>query len=275
MKSCHSAHFYSNSDPFMKHLPEEIITEFCNRLNYTSLESCIRVNKEWNKICLQFLNKKKEMASLAYSPKDWDIHFPTNEMTLQEKREAYNSLPANFDEIPCPIYEGKKMIETHVFTYFPNNLTISIFGNLLKQKLGNSIGYSYIWEELVEKLGDNPIKGGWKAMTKEVLPGSIGKNYLKQKVMVDDLSKTSGKVFQVPLVLEAAVCISTEFFKSRSRLFFQYNTRCKENLVGRQLLIRQSEEVHSFYNSNFEAPIGLLVGYYSFKDIGIAAILDF
>lgn len=277
MKSCHSSHFSSIPELLMKPLPEEIITEFCSRLNFTSLESCITINKEWHKASIQFFNKKKEMLSLAFSPRDWEIHFPNNEMTIAEKKEAYDCLPANIDEIPCPIYEGKKMIETHVFTYFPNNLTIISFGKLLKKKLGNSMGYTYIWEEIIEKLGDIPIKGGWKAMTKEALPNSNGEIISKQKALVNCLNQTSFKIFRVPLVLEAVVCISTEFFKSGNRMFFQSNTRCKENLLDCQLVVRQADGIPSNYNPKVysETPIGLLVSYYSYYDIGVAAIRDF
>ncbi len=231
----------------------------------------------WCEVSLRFLNKKKQLLALTYSARDWDKHFPNNEMTYAEKKESYNCLPANLDEIPCPIYEGKKMIETHVFTYFPNNLTIIKFGKLLKQKLNNSIGYSYIWEEVAEKLGDIPIKGGWRAMTRETLPDSIGKKICDQKAMVKSLNQPSIKIFRVPLVLEAVVCISTEFFKSGKRIFFHYNTICKENLLDSQLLVRQADGVHSYYNPNlyYRCPIGVLVNYFSYYDIGVAAIRTF
>lgn len=278
MKSCHSSHFSSIPEPIMKPLPEELIAEFCSRLDFTSLESCITINKEWNKASIQFFNKKKEMLSLAFSPRDWDVHFPNHGMTVEEKREAYNSLPANIDEIPCPVYEGKKMIETHVFTYFPKNLTIISFGKLLKKKLSNSMGYTYIWEEIIEKLGDIPIKGGWKAMTREALPESLGKEFSFQKAMIKCLNKTSIKIFRVPLVLEAVVCISTEFFKSGKRNFFHYNTICQENLLDCQLLVRQAGGANSHYNPpNLydRTQMGLHVSYYSNYDIGVAAIRDF
>lgn len=249
MKSCQSNHFPLISEFFIPPLPEEIISEIFDYLNFTSLEICTSVNKEWKKVSLE---QKNKILSLVFSPKDWNVHFESHLISKCEMREAFNLLPVNIAKIPCPIYEGKKLIDTHVFTYIPKDLTIN--------KCEKIFGYAHIWDQVIKQFGNEPSNCGWRAMTKEALPDSIGKTFFIQKAQIDSLNSTSVEVFKIPTVLEAIVCISTEFFKTSKKIYQKCDTRCQENIAKYQVTVRDSRD-------------GLLINHYSIhRSIGIAAL---
>lgn len=249
MKSRHSSHFPLISDFFIPTLPQEIISDIFDHLDFASLEVCASVNSDWNKMSVE---KKNKILSSVFSPKDWNVHFKSHLISKGEMREAFNSLPANIATIPCPIYEGKKLIDTHVFTYIPKDLTIN--------KCEEIFGYAYIWDQVVKQFGDISAKSGWRAMTKEALPGSVDKTFFIQKAQVDRLNSTSVEVFKIPTVLEGIVCISTEFFKTGKKIYQKCDTRCQENIQKYQVTVRDSRD-------------GLLINHYSIhRSIGIAAL---
>jgi len=230
------------ADPLEKFSAEAILNIFL-RLNCTTLSDCYLVNKDWKSVAHIFLNKKRELLyeKIVFSPKDWDLHFKDNGITDEEKLKAFQSLPPNIDELSCLIYPEKKLIETHVITYFPRKITINHYVELLEKKLGSTKGYDFIWKEIIPKFGSILIEvSGWKAMTKQVLNNNYEKNFNVHKTKIEALKKTSFSYLKVPSLLEAIICISTSFFKSKEKIFNNHFTYCSENINGYQAIVRYS-----------------------------------
>jgi hypothetical protein len=85
-----------------------------------------------------------------------------------------------------------------------------------------------------DRLQDKSIdKSHWVLMTKDVLPGSRSKSYGEQQKIIAGLVEKSLLNYEVPKVLEAAVCILSHYFGSNIRLFSKEPwtyTRCKDNV---------------------------------------------
>jgi len=218
---------------------DEILIQIIRSFSYTILGNFCTLNKRWGLMLNQYFNQKRVQLyrTAVFSPMDWNIQFAKNMIDEEEGLIAFKALPPNIDEIPCPVHHPKKMVETHVFTYCPKGLTLKSYGILLKNKLKNEKGFYYIWDEIINNIGDKSfVNYGWKAMIKEEIPKSRGETFDSQKKIVAALNKTAIKVFRIPTVLEAIVCISTVFFKSGNKIFPHF-TRCQEDIEGCQLVV--------------------------------------
>lgn len=254
MKSSYTSHFlgnnYNNIYPANPEiasfgsnqlLVNDILTVIFSHADLVTLGRCCKLNKfSAERITIILNEKRTKLYGRVFSPLDWDLNFKNNGITDQEKAEAFKSFPPNIDEIPCPVFKNKKMIDTHVITYFPRNLTINSYGNFLKQKMNNSRGYDSISQEIVKEFGDTPIdKAGWKAMTKEACTfskkGCSLRRYIERRP--DNVRYMSP---QGPGLLHAIVCISSEFFKSGTLIFNNYSLLCQENVYDRQFLVKSS-----------------------------------
>lgn len=160
------------------------------------------------------------------------------------------ALPADIDSIwqsSCPVFPGKKTYETHMLVYLPTAvdgvpLTLKSFGEIAKRYFPMStLGYDYIHPDMIPERGDDSIgRSCWVLMTKELLLGSQDKLYSEQKRLVSDLAKSAFAPYEIPRVLEAAVCILSQYFSSRTRLLSSEPyvlTNCQEGFRGLQITV--------------------------------------
>jgi hypothetical protein len=143
-------------------------------------------------------------------------------------------LPSNIDEIlnkPCPFWPGKKVHETHLLTFIPETID------------GKPYDYKVFAEHIYKPLQGHKANnnndrlrfgsytyplapaGHWVLMTREVVPGSLGKSYADQKKLVHDVG------YQVPTVLDFIVSVFLEYVTTKTDLYgdspLTY-TRCQE-----------------------------------------------
>ncbi len=152
------------------------------------------------------------------------------------------SLPSDIEAImnsPCPYWPGQKVKDTHILVLIPQTvngkpLTLRSLGDLVKaHDQPYKTQYRYFWPEALKEYGDTPAgPSRWMLMTKDVIPGSRGKSPIEQQ-------KLMSKENREPKMLEAAVCIFMELFRSGTRIFgntiITY-TRCKETTSDGDLL---------------------------------------
>lgn len=141
-------------------------------------------------------------------------------------------------ESECPVYPGtgKKVKDTHVLVYKSAKMngkphTINAFAELITNPDGSK-GYRYLNKQVRDSLGNkSDEKGEWLLMTKDVIPGSLGKNLLEQQELVNSLSEKAKAKYLIPTGLEAATCVYVAYKVLGERLFSDQswtNTICQE-----------------------------------------------
>ncbi|MCP5509083.1 MAG: F-box protein [Chlamydiales bacterium] len=149
-------------------------------------------------------------------------------------------LPSDIDQIlngPCPIWDAKKVRETHMLTLIPSHvngeqLTLESIGELVKSPKGEGFAteyYLYNNPHGNEKAHVN--QNTWVLMTRNVLPDSREKSYNVQRQLVAKLAQKSGQPYEVPRLIEAVTSIFMEYIKTGARLYgkdpWEF-TRCQE-----------------------------------------------
>ncbi len=180
---------------------------------------------------------QQQIPAAAFGSEKWTRYFG--------EVGAEPPLPPNIAEIlsgPCPIWPGKTVGETHKLVLVPATLngaplTLDMLGELIQRpRQGNATKYRYKYEPVKQEYGKSSCRAHWILMTKDVMPGSRDKSYVEQKAMVTRL--VGG--YQVPTLLEAAVCILMEHVETGRRLFsddpYTY-TRCQEMIFNYQMFI--------------------------------------
>ena len=184
-------------------------------------------------------------------------------------------LPANIKEIlasPCPIWPEKRIVETHMLVLIPQTvnglpLTLNSLEELIKRP---KEGFPTQYQD--SRMGgheNTPSKAShWVLMTRDIIPGSRGKNYADQQRMIASVGGEAHDSYQVPTLIEATVCILMEHVRSGTRLFSPSTyTRCEEK----------------FFSGSYQmvvggfAPAGLYVYNFFYDDdfIGVAALRKF
>ena len=136
---------------------------------------------------------------------------------------------------PCPFWSGKKVKETHMLVLIPASvngkpLTMARLGELVKApKQGNASKYGYL--DLGE-YKDIPVSHSyWVLMTRDVLEGTRSKTYSDQTKIVNEFRQRSRLPYEVPHLLDAAVCIFMIHASTGIKLYGQNPltyTRCQE-----------------------------------------------
>lgn len=153
---------------------------------------------------------------------------------------------------PCPIWPGKTIGETHMLVLIPKMLgeketTVSRLRKLgFKGFTGKDVYYGYS-RILKEYDGHDKITSSyWVLMTKDVLPGSLGKRY--EKIVKPDN-------YSAPRVVEANVCILTQYLRNKkitdetNLLFNKVYTWCENtnNYSDRPVIGRCNENGFNLY----------------------------
>lgn len=181
---------------------------------------------------------------------EWKAHFG--------KVSPAPALPFDIESLwqgPCPVFPGKKLKETHMLVYIPTSfgeheqvLSIKTLGELAKKYFPNNVdgycdGYRPSTRSLLDRLENLFIKKPfWALMTRDILPESRGKSYFEQQAMVSDLARKTSVAYEVPKVLEIAVCILAQFVNFNTSLFNGNTTpstfiRCQESLRNQPVIV--------------------------------------
>ena len=239
----------TKQDPFSS-LPDELVLKIFSYFDLTTLGRICLVSKKWKQIaCDETLWKKANVYDKAISNRKWAQWFGEEVVKDEDLEEEWKSLPWNIAgilESCCPIFPGKRVIDTHMLVRIPKTLngglTLKSLGELAKKYFSNSnTGYRFIFPAIVEEQGDKSIdKSRWVLMTKDVLPGSGNKSSGEQQKIIADLAEKSLISYEVPEALESAASILSQYFDSNTRLFNDnpwIYTRCKEKIQDSQIVI--------------------------------------
>jgi F-box-like len=212
----------SQAQDFCKSIPCEIVVgHIFSYLNLHELSVIRQVSKQWEEFANEpILWQSAVYREIAFSSKNW-AEWDADLVKDVDLKQEMLSLPKNIaEELRCSAFPGKSIRETHVLVRMPKKLTIKKLGELTKKYFPSKVnGYNYIWPKIVDELGDKCIsESKWLLMTKDILEGSRNKSYIQQKDMINKLTKTTGILYQIPTILEAATCILAEYSLSKNRL---------------------------------------------------------
>jgi hypothetical protein len=162
-------------------------------------------------------------------------------------------LPAAIDDIlasPCPIFPDKTVGESHVLILIPKTiddktLTLNLLAGLIKAPKPGSGGHAAAYldfdQDVVSTRGSTPAgESHWVLMTNDVLPESRKKKFADQQAMIGDLVAKKGINYEVPQVLDAAVCIFMQYVNSAERLYSDdplTYTACQEEVNGYRVVV--------------------------------------
>ena len=210
-------------------MSDEVIQHVFSFVDDGTLGKVKQVCKDWLVLATDevFLKALYREPAEAFGEEMWKTHIGEIEQPPR--------LPLNIKKTlasPCPIWDGKKIKETHILVYRPERIngkpnTVNNIGKLVPMD-GKPTGYRFICD--VEEHGDTPAtEGKWLLMTKDVLPGSLGKRYADQQELVKQLSQQTGVEYEVPHLLDTITCIFAEYKRSGKYLYGNNTyTRCQE-----------------------------------------------
>jgi hypothetical protein len=151
-------------------------------------------------------------------------------------------LPSDINQIlsgPCPFWSGKSVQDTHLLVLIPSTVNGSAFTlNLLEELIkypqgeGYPTAYCFYGHDVRAALGaQSPESAYWVLMTREVLPGSRGKDYASQKALIAAHASETGLAHELPGALEATTVILSHYVRTREYLYADSPwtwTRCRE-----------------------------------------------
>jgi hypothetical protein len=210
---------------------EEIIL---SNLSLKDLDSLSKVSKRaYTNVAKSEALRIARLKAYAVGPEKWQ-KWGFQGITLQEINKAYQSLPKDILKIltsDCPIFKGKKVMETHMLVWVPGNLTL----NELEKLPG--VKYDYCNRSVSDELEKTQEDSCWVLMTKDVIPDSRDKTYQQQQELVEKLDKGN---YEFPKARKAAVCIIGHFLETNEYLFgrkpWTY-TRSEEKVDGYPVVV--------------------------------------
>ena len=178
-------------------------------------------------------------SSIAFGKADWEKYF--GEIGLEPP------LPANIEKIlnlPCSFWAGKKVKETHLLVLIPSEVngvpfTMNYLEELIKKpNNGHATRYKYYTDYAKEALGDRSYPSHWVLMTRDIIFGSKGKNYLNCCELVVNHSNKTGLHYELPHLLEATTSILMHYVRTGERLYSSLVwTYSQDSYEGRLLIV--------------------------------------
>jgi hypothetical protein len=194
-------------------LPNAVVENIIfSNLSLPELGACSRVCKVWKEMAQKHINAFTHEK--AFGPKEWFTYFGAHLRNVPR-------LPLNIAEILntfCPFLIDKKVFETSLLVLVPETvqgqpLTLKTLGELVKKPLkGNATKYDYFF---VDEYNDYPSPcSHWVLMTRDVIDGSRNKSCKDHQSLLE-----KHVVYEVPHILDAAVCIFMEYIRTGTRLY--------------------------------------------------------
>ena len=164
------------------------------------------------------LAPKVQVPACAFGKAKWALHFGD----VGEEPP----LPEDIEQIlqgPCPIWQGKKVEETHILVLIPASvdgvpLTMNSLGALVqKPKSGPASKYDTCSLGEYQTFSSN--HSYWMLMSRDLLQGSRNKAWEAQFQQVATLAQTTGIPYTVPRAREAAICLFMQHVSTGQRLY--------------------------------------------------------
>jgi F-box-like len=274
---------------FVKVPPKEIMHEIFSYLNAEELAKCLQVNKNWKVLANHEALWNAPTSTLpknAFGKKQWAKYFGDIGKAPPLSKSIHKILKS-----PCPFWPEKKVEETHMLVLIPETvngkpLNLITLGKLVKAPKvvvkyshfqlslrKRDTQYEYIWDAVINEHGhQTTAKSHWVLMTKDVIKGSRNKSYTDQQALIAAFAKRTEINYEIPNVLDTAICIFMYYIHFGERLFYTANdqrifTHCRETSSGRQVQVVVGGL----------SPAGLFVcGHSSFSDcVGVVAVQKF
>jgi hypothetical protein len=154
----------------------------------------------------------------AFGPKEWFIYFGAHLRNVPR-------LPSNIEEImnsPCPFWTAEKVHETHVLILVPETvsgkpLNLKLLGEIVQKPIqGHPTKYNFFY---VGENVDELAQSHWALLTRTMIEGSSNKTYEEEHAVLAHYSQNTQIAYQIPTVLDAAVCNFMEYVRSETWLY--------------------------------------------------------
>lgn len=160
---------------------------------------------------------------------------------------AVPPLPENIDDIlqsPCPIWEGKKISDTHILALIPKTinghpLTLKKLIELFKHPIGGNASDKFFSPDLpsVQHYHEKtPAPDAhWVLMTKKPFPGSQEIPFAQKEALVQSFSERAGIHYEIPSLIDATTCTLLNY-NEKGTWFYDTPTFqdivCQESIPG-------------------------------------------
>lgn len=210
-------------------LPWELIQNTFSYLNLIELGDCRFLSKKCKLLVADEGFLARTYADRSFGKKKWAIYLGD----IPEEP----ALPKNIHSImqaPCPIWKGKKVLQTHVLALIPKSvnkepLTIKSLATLVKvPRQGKATRYGITMGKLNEITSQTVDRTHWVLMTRDVLPDSHTRTEEYQSALVATLNQKAQVKYEVPKVIQASVCIFMKYITSGMYIYNESCTRCQE-----------------------------------------------
>jgi F-box-like len=256
---------------FVDLIPQEVSHKIFSYLNSQELTGCSQVSKTWKLLASDEALWNALSLRIAFGKKQWETYFGDIGKAPPLPKDFYKILKS-----PCPFWPGKKVEETHMLVLIPETvngkpLNLKTLGELVKAPKEGHPTHLVILDMIIDEHDNQTIaKSHWVLMTKDIIEGSGNKSYWDQQALIAKLNKQTGMNYEVPNVLDAAICISMHYIHFGERLFIGDDlvilkwshtgrqekviyTRCQEKIQGNQVVIggfsSKSFKVHNKSNA--------------------------
>ncbi len=190
-------------------------------------------------------SRSPSIPDIAFGKAQWEEFFG--------KIDEVPSLPADIHSIlesDCPFFPGKKVRETHILVLIPDQvgekpLNLPMFNELCKNS-AKEIKVENLHPRVAHLHQQiKPIeRSHWGLMTRATLPKSeevFAKIKSKQeralKEFFKEIQHRTKKTYHPPTLLEAIICIYSEYFRSGTKLFPDSYIGFIENFSARAIVI--------------------------------------
>jgi tetratricopeptide (TPR) repeat protein len=207
-----------------------------NKLSYMKSKASEMTNEV---IDLKQRIKMLELAPSAFGKAQWEKYFGVVGAEPPLPENIYGILNS-----PCPFWKEKKVHETHVLVLVPQTvngrrLTLKNLGELVQKPLQGGHATNYNVFALGEYV-DQPAKSHWALLTRTVIEGSRNKLCKDGKALLAQYSQKTNIVYEIPTVLDAAVCNFMEYVRSGTWLYGENpwtSTWCQEKYDAKYYLV--------------------------------------
>lgn len=166
------------------------------------------------------------LPTMAFGALKWEQYFG---LKVEEPK-----LPPDINDIlegPCPIFNGKKVAETHFLTLIPEGMTLAYLQTLTQNpRQGNKIGFrdrGIAWDQYSQIPTD---KTHWVLMTNDVIPDSRKKSWEAQQALP---AKLTWQEYELLSGIDAGICLLIQYVETGLR-FYSFDsltwTRCVEQV---------------------------------------------